>query len=67
MATQKKMLLFTVMMELFLCARPSGEIQRIRHGLCGHRSQQPVNNGIVGVIRVIQGIGQCFIGPDKKT
>lgn len=39
------------------------KIQRIRHGLCGHGSQQPVYNGIVGVICIIQRISQCFIGP----
>lgn len=67
MATQKEMLSLTVMMELFLRTRPSGEIQCIWHGLSGHGAQQPVYDGIIGVIRIIQRISQCFIGPDKKS
>lgn len=63
----KRMLSFTIMMELFLRTRPSREIQCVRHGLRGHGSQQSVYDGIVGVIRIIQRISQCFIGPDKKN
>lgn len=62
----KENLSFTIMMELFLRTRSGGEIQRIRHGLRSHRTQQPVNDGIAGVIRVIQRISQCLVGPDKS-
>lgn len=55
----------TIVVELVLAVPPCGAVHGLGHGLGRHHPEQPVEHGVVLINSLVQGVGQCFIGPAR--